>query len=99
MDSFKIDFLVAIGEVTEYTGLKLDYGDVATILNIVGITTSGGSSFSGGRGTAHFLSRAASQCHEEGDDESCELIRSITGIDDDDEDDDTDDEEGDNDDY
>ena len=88
IDSFKIDFLVAIGEVTEYTGFELGNDDVATILNMVGIKTSDGSSFSGGRGTAHFLSRAASQCHEEGDDESCELIRSITGIDDDDDDDD-----------
>lgn len=41
MDSFKIDFLVAIGEVTEYTGLKLDYGDVATILNNEGRTSDG----------------------------------------------------------
>ena len=91
MDDFKIDFLIALGEVTEQTGVQLDYDDVADILNTVGITKSDGSSYLGGRGTARFLSCAASQCSDNGNEDGCELIRSITGVDDDDEEDDDDD--------
>ena len=99
MDDYKIVFLKAIGEVTEQTGTELDYEDVADILNIVGIVTENGDEFSGGRGTAHFLSCAVSQCSDDGDEDGAELIRRITSIDgtyddeEDDEDDEDDDEE------
>ncbi len=84
----EIEFLKAIGEVTEYTGSKLNYDDVATIINLVGIRTNDGNEYTGGRGTSHYLSRAASQCSDCGDEDGCELIRDITGMSDEDGDDD-----------
>ena len=101
IDDYEIDFLEAIGEVTEYTGKELSYDEVAQILNAVGITTGNGEEYSGGRGTARYLSRAASQASDNGDEEGAELIRDITGVPDneyDDDDDEEDEEEDDDDD-
>lgn len=78
MDSYKIQFLKALGEVTEQTGKRMTYKEVASVLNAVGIKNDKGEEYSGeSEGIGHFLSCAASQCHETGDEDGTTLIRFI----------------------